>query len=399
MSTQGLPLEGIRVVEIANFVSAPQAGLMLADFGADVIKIEKLAGGDDGRVLPPLIDGDGYFYIQFCRNKRSVAVDLKDPRGVEIAARLLRSADVVIDNLRPGTLQRLGLDYDSISADNPGLIACSISGFGLGNAYTGRAAYDPILQAMSGLMMATGFEGDPPVRAGAPVVDCCASLLATIGILAALQQRSRTGLGQVVDVSLLGAAATIMGSLIFSYWASGNLSHRLTREEGYSTLIPIVATSDGRLVQISFGNYDIFRRTCAAGRRPELTQDERFSSLTGLISHPAELRDVLRDMFGAYDFAYWAEALDEHGIPWGAVNTVDDFFSDPVVKQWLVGAVQRDSGAYVPTIRTAVRFSAGQLAELSPPATLGQHTAAVLEDVLGMDGGQIADLKDAGVIR
>jgi crotonobetainyl-CoA:carnitine CoA-transferase CaiB-like acyl-CoA transferase len=220
MSTHGAPLEGIRVVEIANFVSAPQAGLMLADFGADVIKIEKVAGGDDGRVLPPLIDGDGYFYIQFSRNKRSVAVDLKDPRGVEIAASLLRSADVVIDNLRPGTLRRLGLDYDTISADNPGLIACSISGFGLGNAYTGRAAYDPILQAMSGLMMATGFEGDPPVRAGAPVVDCCAALLATIGILAALQQRSRTGRGQVVDVSLLGAAATIMGSLIFSYWAS-----------------------------------------------------------------------------------------------------------------------------------------------------------------------------------
>jgi crotonobetainyl-CoA:carnitine CoA-transferase CaiB-like acyl-CoA transferase len=399
MRTQGAPLEGIRVIEIANFVSAPLAGLMLADFGADVIKIEKVAGGDDGRVMPPLIDGDGYFYIQLDRNKRSVAVDLKDPRGIEIAANLLRTADVVIDNMRPGTLSRLGLDYDSISPDNPGLIACSISGFGLGNAYTSRAAYDPILQAMSGLMMATGFEGDPPVRTGAPVIDYCAALLATIGIMVALQHRSETGRGQVVDVSLLGAAATIMGSHIFQYWASGTLGQRLTRDQGSLTLVPIVATSDDRMVQISFGNYDIFRRTCDAGHRPDLAEDERFSSLSGLMTHPTELREELRKMFGAHDFSFWSAALDEHRIPWGAVNTVDGFFEDPIVKQWLVGTVQRSSGASVPALRTAIRFSGAPLAELSAPATLGQHTTEVLADLLGLDHQRIIQLKGAGVIR
>jgi crotonobetainyl-CoA:carnitine CoA-transferase CaiB-like acyl-CoA transferase len=399
MTTQQAALDGIRVVEIANFMSAPLAGLMLADFGADVIKIEKVAGGDDGRVMPPLMDGDGFFYIQLDRNKRSVALDLKDPRGAEIAASILRTADVVIDNMRPGTLARLGLDYGAISPDNPGLIACSISGFGLGNEYTSRAAYDPILQAMSGLMMATGFEGDPPMRAGAPVVDLCAAMLATIGVLVALQQRSMTGTGQIVDVSLLGAAATIMGSDVFRYWASGDLGSRLTREQASHTLMPILQASDGRLIQISFGNYEIFRRTCAAGGRPELPDDERFSTLAGLMANPVELRAELRAIFGAHDFAFWSQALDEHGIPWGAVNTVDEFFEDPVVKSWLVRSVQRSGGATLPALKTAVRFSQSQAPELLPPATLGEHTGQVLQELLGMDPGQLDELTLAGVIR
>jgi crotonobetainyl-CoA:carnitine CoA-transferase CaiB-like acyl-CoA transferase len=398
MSSQPMALQGIRVVEIANFVSAPLAGLMLADFGADVIKIEKVEGGDDGRMMPPLIDGDGYFYIEFGRNKRSVALDLKDPRGVEIARSLLVSADVVLDNMRPGTLSRMGLDYDSLSRSNPGLIACSISGFGHGNPYSNRAAYDPILQAMCGLMMATGFEGDPPVRAGAPVIDYCAALLATIGILTALQHRSQTGRGQVVDVSLLGAAATIMGSHVFQYWASGNVGQRLSREQGFLTLIPMLETSDGRLVQISFGNHDIFRRTCAAGERPDLAEDERFSSIPDLLRNAVDLSKEIRAMFGAHDFAFWSQALDEHGIPWGAVNTVDAFFEDPVVKQWLVASVQRDSGASVPALRTAIGFSQAPSAELAAPATLGQHTEEVLSGMLGLDRERIAKLRQAGVI-
>jgi crotonobetainyl-CoA:carnitine CoA-transferase CaiB-like acyl-CoA transferase len=399
MSSKQLALEGVRVVEIANFMSAPLAGLMLADFGADVIKIERVTGGDDSRVMPPMLDGDGFFYIQLDRNKRSVAVDIKDPRGIEIAARLLRTADVMIDNMRPGSLGRLGLDYAAISPDNPGLIACSISGFGLGNEYTNRAAYDPILQAMSGLMMATGFEGDPPVRAGAPVVDLCAAMLATIGILVALQTRARTGTGQLVDVSLLGAAATIMGSDMFRYWAAGERGSRLTREQASHTLMPILPTADERLIQISFGNYDIFCRTCVAGGRPELPEDPRFTSLAGLMANPAELRAELLDMFGARDFSYWSRALDERGIPWGPVNTVDQFFEDPVVKQWLVAKVRRSSGIELPALRTAVRFSQSPVPELVAPAKLGEHTAEVLTELLGLGPDTIAELSAARVIR
>jgi crotonobetainyl-CoA:carnitine CoA-transferase CaiB-like acyl-CoA transferase len=398
MSTQGTALAGIRVVEIANFMSGPLVGLMLADFGADVIKIEKTVGGDDGRVMPPLMDGDGFFYMQLDRNKRSVAIDLKNPRGVALVADMLRSADVVIDNLRPGTLSRLGLGYEAIGPDNPSLIACSISGFGAGNPYTKRAAYDPILQAMSGLMLATGFDGDPPVRAGAPVVDLCAAMLATVGILVALHERASTGLGQLVDVSLLGAAATIMSSDIFRYWAAGELSPRLSREQASHTLMPILATSDGRLIQISFGNYDIFRRVCDAGGRPELPRDDRFGTLAGLMANPEDLREELRRMFGQRDFAFWSSALDQHGIPWGPVNTVEEFFADPVVRDSLVGTVRRTSGTDVPAIRTAIRFSRSRPSDLSPPAALGEHTTTVLANLLGLSAEQITELTREGVI-
>jgi crotonobetainyl-CoA:carnitine CoA-transferase CaiB-like acyl-CoA transferase len=399
MSTQGTALAGIRVVEIANFMSGPLVGLMLADFGADVIKIEKTVGGDDGRVMPPLMDGDGFFYMQLDRNKRSVAIDLKNSRGVALVADILRSSDVVIDNLRPGTLSRLGLGYEAICPDNPGLIACSISGFGVGNPYTKRAAYDPILQAMSGLMLATGFDGDPPVRAGAPVVDLCAAMLATVGILVALHERVNTGLGQLVDVSLLGAAATIMSSDIFRYWAAGELSPRLSREQASHTLMPILATADGRMIQISFGNYDIFRRVCDAGGRPELPRDDRFGTLAGLMAYPEDLREELRQMFGQRDFAFWSSALDQHGIPWGPVNTVAEFFADPVVRDSLLGTVRRTSGTDVPAIRTAVRFSRSQPSDLSPPAALGEHTTTVLANLLGLSAEQIADLIREGVVK
>jgi crotonobetainyl-CoA:carnitine CoA-transferase CaiB-like acyl-CoA transferase len=391
-------LSGLRVVEIANFMSGPAVGLLLADFGADVIKIEKPQGGDDGRVLPPYLDGDGFFYVQLDRNKRSVAVDMKHPKGRAILTDLAAEADILIDNFRPGTLRRFGLDYESLRDRNPRLIACSITGFGEGNEYTERAAYDPILQAMSGLMLNTGFDGDGPVRAGAPVVDMVTALLATIGILAALQARTVTGRGQRVEASLLGAAATIMGSDIFRYWAVGSLEPRLTREQGSHTLIPCLQTSDGRLVQISLGNHGIFSRVCEAGGRPELATDERFSSVSMLMKHGPELRLALVEMFSSHDYAFWTQALTDHGIPWGPVNTVAEFLEDPVVRKILVTDVVRKSGGRVPVIRSTIHLSENPAVGAIGPDKLGESTDTVLREVLHLSDQDIAALRTEGAI-
>lgn len=397
MTAPETALHGLKVIEIANFVSGPLIGQILADLGAEVTKVEKIDGGDDSRALPPLIDGDGYFFAQYGRNKRSVAINLKEPRGAELVLGLLRDADVVIDNFRPGALLRAGIDYDAIRVDNPGLISCSVTGFGVGNRYTERAAYDPILQGMAGLMMATGFDGDPPVRAGSPVVDLTTALLGTIGVLAALQERASSGGGQHVDVSLLGASALLMGSSIFSYWAGGKAAKRGTREQLANSLVPVVETADDRAVTFSLGNYGIFRRFCAAAGREELLDDPRFADMQALSQHMDELGPVLVEAFRGRDFDFWDEALTRAGIPWGPVNDVVQFFEDDVVQEAFVGAVSRN-GAPIPAIKTPISLSRSGQSEFTPPVSLGADTQQILKDRLGQSAEQLATLRELGVI-
>jgi len=393
----GTALHELRVIEIANFVSGPLIGQILADLGAEVTKVEKIDGGDDARALPPLIDGDGYFYAQYGRNKRSVAVNLKDPAGAELVMGLLREADVVIDNFRPGALLRAGIDYEAARAENPGLVSCSVSGFGPGNRYTERAAYDPILQGMAGLMLSTGFDGDPPVRAGSPVVDLTTALLGTIGVLAALQERGESGKGQHVDVSLLGSSALLMGSSIFSYWASGKAMQRGTREQLANSLVPVVETADGRAITFSLGNYGIFRRFCVAAGREDLLEDPRFADIRAVSQHMDELGPVLSEVIGGRDLAFWDEALSAHGIPWGPVNDVVQFFDDDVVRDAFVGSVARN-GTEIPAIRTPVSLSRSGQSEFAPPVRLGADTNEILESRLGVSAERLAALREQGVI-
>jgi crotonobetainyl-CoA:carnitine CoA-transferase CaiB-like acyl-CoA transferase len=390
-------LDGVRVVELCNYVAGPLVGLILADLGADVVKLERLDGGDDGRLLPPFLDGDGYFFTECNRNKRSVAVDVTSGVGRDLVMRLISRADIVLDNFRFGVMDRLGLSYETLSADNPRLIACSVTGFGNDNAYSDRPGYDPILQAMSGLMLVTGFEGEPPVRVGPSIVDKTAAIWAACGVVSALYERERTGRGQQLNVSLLGAAVHIMTQDILRYLATGQEPRRQGGAGSGGGPHGSFLASDGKWVQIAVGNDRIFRRFCEAVGRPELGKDPRFEKMAGRIQRAPELSQIVADIFASRPSVDWLAKLSEYGVPSGPVNTVGSFVADPVVKERFLFAAERTSGNSVPQVHTPLTES-GRMEMRLPPPRLGEHTDEVLTKELGLSAGDITTLREARVI-
>ncbi len=389
-------LAGVRVVELCNYVAGPLVGLVLADMGAEVTKLERLEGGDDGRLLPPFLDGDGYFFTECNRNKRSVALDITSDAGRDLTRKLIAKADVVLDNFRFGVMDRLGLSYDTLSKDNPRLIACSVTGFGEGNAYASRPGYDPILQAMSGLMLVTGFEGNPPARVGPSVVDKTAAIWAACGVVSALYERERTGKGQQLNVSLLGAAVHIMTQDIFRYLATGQDPKRQGGAGFGGGPAGSFLAGDGRWVQIAVGNDRIYRRFCEAIGRPEL-EDPRYEKMAGRVEHAAELGQLVTDIFATGPAAEWLSRLSRLGVPCGPVNTVSDFVADPVIQEEFLFSCRRGTGHDVPQVRTPLTADEAEGPRLPPPR-LGEHTEEVLAKDLGLSGEEVAGLRATGVI-
>jgi crotonobetainyl-CoA:carnitine CoA-transferase CaiB-like acyl-CoA transferase len=390
-------LDGVQVVELCNYVAGPLVGLVLADMGADVTKLERLDGGDDGRLLPPFLDGEGYFFTECNRNKRSVAVDITSQTGRDLAMRLIGQADVVLDNFRFGVMDRLGLSYDTLRADNPRLIACSVSGFGEDNAYADRPGYDPILQAMSGLMLVTGFEGDPPVRVGPSIVDKTAAIWAACGVVSALYERERTGEGQKLSVSLLGAAVHIMTQDILRYKATGQESKRQGGAGSGGGPHGSFLAADGKWVQIAVGNDRIFRRFCEAAGRPELGNDPRFAKMAGRIEHAADLGQLVSEIFATRPAAEWLIRLGEQGVPSGPVNTVGEFIADPVIDELFLFTSRRVGGNDIPQVRTPLTVGELTIPRLPPPR-LGEHTEEVLAKDLRLSQEEIAALRADHVI-
>jgi crotonobetainyl-CoA:carnitine CoA-transferase CaiB-like acyl-CoA transferase len=390
-------LDGVRIVELCNYVAGPLVGLVLADMGAEVIKLERLDGGDDGRLLPPFLDGDGYFFTECNRNKRSVALDVTSESGRDLAVQLIARADVVLDNFRFGVMERLGLSYEVLREANPRLIACSVTGFGNDNAYANRPGYDPILQAMSGLMLVTGFDGEPPVRVGPSIVDKTAAIWAACGVVSALFERERTGKGQQLNVSLLGAAVHIMTQDILRYMATGKEPKRQGGAGSGGGPHGSFLAQDGTWVQIAVGNDRIFRRFCEAAEREELATDPRFAKMAGRIENAAELGPIVDDIFASRPAQDWLIRLSERGVPCGPVNTVGGFIADPVIQEHYLFQSRRSSGNQVPQVRTPL--TAGGLAEIRlPPPQLGEHTEEVLAKELGLGPGELAALREASVI-
>jgi crotonobetainyl-CoA:carnitine CoA-transferase CaiB-like acyl-CoA transferase len=390
-------LDGVRIVELCNYVAGPLVGLVLADMGADVIKLERLDGGDDGRLLPPFLDGDGYFFTECNRNKRSVALDVTSEAGRDLAIQLIAKADVVLDNFRFGVMERLGLSYEVLREANPRLIACSVTGFGNDNAYANRPGYDPILQAMSGLMLVTGFDGEPPVRVGPSVVDKTAAIWAACGVVSALFERERTGEGQQLNVSLLGAAVHIMTQDILRYLATGKEPKRQGGAGSGGGPHGSFLAQDGTWVQIAVGNDRIFRRFCEAAEREELATDPRFAKMAGRIENATELGPIVDDIFASRPAQEWLTRLGERGVPCGPVNTVGGFIADPVVEEHYLFQSERTSGNRVPQVRTPL--TAGGPAEIRlPPPRLGEHTDEVLAKELGLGLGELTALREAKVI-
>jgi crotonobetainyl-CoA:carnitine CoA-transferase CaiB-like acyl-CoA transferase len=376
------PLAGLLVADFSRVLAGPFATMLLGDLGADVVKVEHPEGGDETRAWGPPWHGDhSTYYLAVNRNKRSVALDLKDEDGRRAARALAGRADVVVENFKPGALERLGLGYEEVGRDNPGLVWCSISGFGR-EAGAALPGYDFLVQAMSGLMSITGPAGGEPTKVGVALVDVLTGLYATTGVLAALTERARTGRGQRVEVSLLGSALTSLVNQASSYLSTGRPPRAMGNRHPSITPYETLATADRPLV-VAVGNDAQFARLCRVLGRPEAAADPRFATNADRVGNREVLAALLEEALAARGAADWVTALADAGVPCGLVNDVGEAFAlaerlglEPVV----------DAGG-VPQVANPIRLSASPATyRLAPPA-LGEHTAEVLAWLAGPPPG------------
>ncbi len=386
------PLAGLKVIELGQIAAGPFAGLLLADLGADVVKVEPPQSGDGMRGWPPLIsneDGEVYSgnFASLNRNKRSIVIDLKDPKQLQRLKQLCARADVFLENYRPGVLRRLGLGYDDLRAINPRLVYCSISGYGQTGPYAQKGAYDVTIQAMSGLMSVTGEEKGPPVKCGVPVADFVAGLYAAYTIVVAVRQAERTGRGTVIDCSMLGSLLGISALQTSEYYGTGSAPRRL------GTVHPRNAPYQGymakdRMFVLAAGNDRLWRSVCEVVGRPELADDERFATQVARAAHQKELTAILQPIFATRTAQEWLRELDERGVPCAPVNDFHDILHDPhVLGMGIIGEVRLPNGITTPNVGFPVRMSHFTFSVYRNPPKLGEHQEDVFRDWLAKDEG------------
>ena len=393
------PLKGCRVIELAHIMAGPVAGLMLADMGADVVKVEKAQGDDTRRFVPPTVNGESAAFMMMNRNKRGIVLDLKSTEGLEVLRHLLRDADVVIENYRLGTMEKLGLGYEELRKLNPGLIYAEISGFGRTGPYAHRGGFDLIAQGMSGLMSITGEgAGRPPVKVGAPVSDITAGILLAMGIAAAYAHKLKTGEGQKVDTSLFEAAITQ------TYWqsaitfATGSSPGPMGSAHPLNAPYQAFETADG-WINIGAANQTNWERLVTVLGAPELNDDPRFASNAERIVNREALEEVLSVILRTRSTAEWLDLLETSGIPAGPVLSIDEMHHDPqTLARDMVPEVTHPVAGVVRTLGLPVKFSEtpGSVDRASP--VLGQHTREVLLEA-GYSQAQVDDLIRVGAAR
>jgi len=393
------PLEGIKVIEFGHIMAGPVCGRMLADMGADVIKVERVPGGDPSRsFVPPEIDGESAAFMMLNRNKRGIAVDIKRPEGVTLVRRLIRGADVVIENYRTGTLDRLGLGYDSVKANNPGLVWCEISGFGRTGPYAGIGGFDLIAQGYSGLMSLTGEGADrPPVKCGVPVTDVTAGILGAMGVLAAILHRLLTGEGQRVDTSLYEAGIT------HTYWqsaialATGESPGPLGSAHPLSAPYQAFETADG-WINVGASSQATWEKVPDLVGQPELVDDERFRDNAARMANLDELVATLAPLFKKRSTEQWLERFEAAGVPAGPVASIQEMLVHPqTVEREMVTEVQHSTLGPVKTLGFPVKLSASPAAIERGAPVLGEHTREVLL-ANGYTEAGVAELQSSGVI-
>ncbi|GJD49509.1 Acetyl-CoA:oxalate CoA-transferase [Methylobacterium crusticola] len=394
------PLAGMKVVELAHIMAGPVCGLMLGDMGAEVIKVEKSDGGDDTRrMVPPAIAGESAAYMMMNRGKRGLALDLKSPDGKSVLRRLLRDADVLIENYRAGTMERLGFGYAALRETNPGLIYCSLSGFGRTGPYAGRAGFDLVAQGMSGLMSITGEgPGRPPVKSGAPVTDITAGILAAMGVLAAYAHRLKTGAGQEVDTSLFEAG------IVQTYWQSAIALATGTPPGPMGSAHPLNApyeafeTADG-WITVGAANQTNWGRLLEVLGAPELAADPRFADNRGRMANRLDLAAALAPHFRRAGSAVWLARLEAGGVPAGPVLDVAAMHRDPqAIARGMVVEVDHPRAGATTTLGLPVKFSATPGRVHGPAPLLGEHSRAILA-AHGYAAAEIDDLIARGVVR
>ncbi len=406
-----LPLEGIKVLDLTRVLAGPMSAQMLADLGAEVIKVERPGGGDDSRAFgPPYLknpaggpNNNNSFFISANRGKKSVTVDISKPEGQEIIRELAKDADVMMENFKVGDLKRYGLDYETIKAINPGIIYCSVTGFGQTGPYAKRAGYDAIFQAMGGLMSVTGIpDGQPgagPMKVGPSIVDVMTGMNASTAILAALfHRKANGGPGQHIDVCLLDTVVAALSHYMQIYLISGNTPPRRGTWGNGGMPAGAFACSEGELMLV-VGNDTQFARTCAVLGQPELASDPRFVKNNDRVAHGEEIMAIFADLFLKKPASYWYAELEKVGVPCGPINDFAQVYADPHVKERKLSVeVAHPFEPALKLIRNPLRFSETPVTDYRAPPLLGEHTEDVLAGKLGYDAAKIAALREKGIL-
>ncbi len=390
---------GVRVLDLSRMLAGPYGSMLLADLGAEVIKIEEPGGGDPMRGMgPPFLDGESAYFLSINRNKRSVALDLERPEGREVFYDLCRVADVVWENFRPGVMAKLGCAPETLRALNPRLVVCSISAFGQSGPYRDWPAFDLALQAMGGAMSITGEEGRPPVRMGLPMGDLAGGMFGALAVAGALLRRAQTGEGTVIDLSLLDCQVALLTYVAQYFWADGRVPGRVG--SGHASVVPYqaFATKDGFLVVAVFAE-KFWSGFCRAIERPDLIGDPRFDSNLKRVEGKAELTPLLEAIFPARPTAEWLGRLQGEGVPAAPINRVDEVLTDPqVVLREMVVDLEHPKLGTVKTLGTPIKPAGAPPFRPGAPPALGEHTQAVLGGLLGYPPDRIEALRVRGVV-
>ena len=408
MTSKNGPLSGLIVLDLTRILAGPFCTQMLGDLGAEIIKIERPGAGDDTRRFAPpfLKDQDGKdtsesaYFMGANRNKRSVAIDISKTEGQRLVREIAEKADVLVENFKLGNLERYGLGYQDLRETNAGLVYCSITGFGQTGPYAQRPGYDPLIQAMGGIMSVTGTPEGEPMKAGVPIADIMAGMYASVAINAALRSREVDGKGQYIDIGMLDTQVAWLSIQAMNFLIGGENPARLGN--GHPNIVPyqVFKTADGHIM-VTIGNDSQFERFCEFVGHSELSRDEKFPSNSARVKNRDELIPILEPIFLSKRSTEWLHELEERSIGCGPINNVNQIFEDPqVIDRGMKIEMPHPAagGATAPMVASPLRFSETPVSYRHAPPMLGADTESVLNEVLGIDAAHFRELSDRGVV-
>ncbi|MGI5830057.1 MAG: CaiB/BaiF CoA transferase family protein [Bradymonadia bacterium] len=378
-------LEGVRVIDFTRVLAGPFCSMILADLGAEVIKIERPETGDDTRAYGPFINGESLYFMSVNRGKKSITLNLKNPKSVALLKSLIKTADVVVENFKPGVMKRLGLDYEALSAINPRLIYAASSGFGQTGPWSQKPAYDLIVQGLSGIMSLTGTPGGKPNKVGMSIADMDAGIFAALGIMAALLQREKTGRGQLVDIAMLDCMLSILENAATRYMATGVVPEAIGNRHAIITPFTMVEAKDGYL-NIAAGNDVLFGKFAQCIGMAFLATDERFNTNDKRLQNWDALSALINEATRQKNVQLWLELLEKEGIPSGPINTMDKVVENPqVLARNMVMEMQHPVAGKVRCVGSPLKLSDSPIHSIQPSPTLGESNIDIICEITGCD--------------
>ena len=393
------PLSGVRVLDFTRVLAGPFCTMLLADLGADVIKVERPGRGDDTRTFPPFAGKESAYFININRNKRSIVINLKHPKGRELALELAKKSDVIVENFRPGTMEKLGLSYEDVKKVNPRIIYASISGFGQYGPYRDRPGYDLIGQAMGGIMSITGWPFSPPTRTGTAIADILAALFCCVGILSALRARDKTGEGRRIDVSLVDSVMSACEAYVEMYLVEGKVPTRIGNRYEFIYPYDTFEAKDG-WIAIGIGNEEMWARFCKATNMMWMLEDPKFSTNEARLENHAEVKRVVEDWTRNKTVKEILDILLKYEIPCGPVYSMDEVCNDPHIAKAreMVVEIDQPNVGKMRIVGCPIKMTPTGASIRRPAPLLGQHTDEILKEVLGLSNEEIKRLREENVI-